>query len=196
MTHEEKVAQLETELNSLQPPPSDRPKESHSQYATPDAPVGSNAYFKRLREANKKRMRVYNRRSYLKRKLQLLHTEALRNTSVRSGAPPTDEESDAELRDIEERIEAIREVRKQYIAEGRIAAGKPAPYIAEVASRHNVPYAKAKTVMHDEEYDNEADFDRVAQKQQQLLDLLQNDGSAAAAALLAELRAQSEEPNK
>lgn len=97
---------------------------------------GSNEYWKWWRDNNRGRVRLYQRRAYLKRrKLVTAAARALEN----------DTRIEDELREMEEQLASLNLIRDEPLA---VVAGPPQhPFIADEAKRRGVTYEEALAIM-------------------------------------------------
>lgn len=156
MTEEEAKEELE-KLSQMFPDGRKR----GSAFAPPDVVVGSPEYWRLWKERNKERNRLYQKRSYLRRKKLTLALQKYEDHSQTTIAQA--------LAEVEAELAQLKELRPSQVAETRIATrgvGEPleefeVPFIRDMAEKYGLSYKAAQEMMSRESYRGEVEFEEL-----------------------------------
>lgn len=134
------LAKIDALLNEL---PTSR---NRSRYATPDAPVGSKAYWTKWRAANEQRTKLYQKKAYLKRKVMTLAVERAAAKAVQENSPL---DVEAEYNKLDLKIELAAIERQKALKDGTVQPKEDTEDMLWVikAKLWNVPVNVAKDII-------------------------------------------------
>jgi altronate dehydratase len=156
---EDDIKRVEEEIRNDPDPLRDHRKRSR---APEGVIVGSPEYWKWWREENKLKNRLYQRRSYLRRRKVILALQKHEEGEA--------ENIEAALREVDEAIASLSLLRNSQVAETRIklkasaenmdkeAAVLEVPFIREMADKYGVTYVEAKRIMTADDYKGDESF--------------------------------------
>lgn len=116
-------------------------KRGPSPYADELAPVGSREYWRRYREVNKERVKLYQKRYYEQQRKIALAAELAAGKAAATNTKPDLQEA---LKELDQTLDSIKQAREEAVEDGTIAPRGAVPFVVEQAERLGVSYKEAE----------------------------------------------------